>query len=70
MQKFSKEDMGYLSYNKIKVIKRKAYGLHDIEYFSLIIKSASSCNYMGDEPLDLKSLGILVKHSDKNTLSV
>lgn len=26
--------------NKIKVIKRKAYGFHDIEYFSLIIKSA------------------------------
>lgn len=24
--------------NKIKVIKRKAYGFHDIEYFSLIIK--------------------------------
>lgn len=26
--------------NKIKVIKRKAYGFHDIEYFSLIIKDA------------------------------
>ncbi len=26
--------------NKIKVIKRKAYGFHDIEYFSLVIKSA------------------------------
>lgn len=26
--------------NKIKVIKRKAYGFHDIEYFSLIIKNA------------------------------
>ena len=26
--------------NKIKVIKRKAYGFHDIEYFSLIIKCA------------------------------
>ena len=26
--------------NKIKVIKRKAYGFHDIEYFSLIIKSS------------------------------
>lgn len=26
--------------NKIKVIKRKAYGFHDVEYFSLIIKSA------------------------------
>ncbi|MFZ6017719.1 MAG: transposase [Nitrospirota bacterium] len=25
--------------NKIKVIKRKAYGFHDIEYFSLIIKN-------------------------------
>lgn len=30
--------------NKIKVIKRKAYGFHDVEYFSLIIKSAFSCN--------------------------
>lgn len=28
--------------NKIKVIKRKAYGFHDIEYFSLIIKNAFS----------------------------
>lgn len=26
--------------NKIKVIKRKAYGFHDIEYFSLVIKDA------------------------------
>lgn len=26
--------------NKVKVIKRKAYGFHDIEYFSLIIKNA------------------------------
>ncbi|MER3525394.1 MAG: hypothetical protein C4326_15470 [Ignavibacteria bacterium] len=26
--------------NKIKVLKRKAYGFHDIEYFSLIIKNA------------------------------
>ena len=26
--------------NKIKIIKRKAYGFHDIEYFSLIIKNA------------------------------
>ena len=26
--------------NKIKVIKRKAYGFHDVEYFSLIIKCA------------------------------
>jgi len=26
--------------NKIKVIKRKAYGFHDIEYFSLVIKNA------------------------------
>jgi len=26
--------------NKIKVIKRKAYGFHDIEYFSLIIKDS------------------------------
>jgi transposase len=26
--------------NKIKVIKRKAYGFHDMEYFSLVIKSA------------------------------
>lgn len=26
--------------NKIKVIKSKAYGFHDIEYFSLIIKSS------------------------------
>lgn len=26
--------------NKIKVIKRKAYGFHDVEYFSLIIKGA------------------------------
>ncbi len=25
---------------KFKVIKRKAYGFHDIEYFSLIIKNA------------------------------
>ena len=31
--------------NKIKVIKRKAYGFHDVEYFSLIIKSAlAHCN--------------------------
>jgi transposase len=31
--------------NKIKVIKRKAYGFHDIEYFSLIIKNAfAHCN--------------------------
>ncbi len=31
--------------NKIKVIKRKAYGFHDVEYFSLIIKNAFSfCN--------------------------
>lgn len=31
--------------NKIKVIKRKAYGFHDIEYFSLIIKNAfAPCN--------------------------
>lgn len=28
--------------NKIKVIKRKAYGFHDLEYFSLIIKNAFS----------------------------
>jgi transposase len=26
--------------NKIKVIKRKAYGYHDLEYFSLIIKDS------------------------------
>ena len=26
--------------NKIKVIKRKAYGFHDVEYFSLVIKNA------------------------------
>jgi len=26
--------------NKVKVIKRKAYGFHDLEYFSLIIKNA------------------------------
>ncbi len=26
--------------NKIKVIKRKAYGFHDMEYFGLVIKSA------------------------------
>ena len=26
--------------NKIKVIKRKAYGFHDIDYFSLLIKNA------------------------------
>ncbi len=26
--------------NKIKVIKRKVYGFHDIEYFSLIIKDS------------------------------
>ncbi len=26
--------------NKIKVIKHKAYGFHDIEYFYLIIKNA------------------------------
>lgn len=31
--------------NKIKVIKRKAYGFHDVEYFSLIIKNAFAfCN--------------------------
>jgi len=31
--------------NKIKVIKRKAYGFKDIEYFSLIIKSTfADCN--------------------------
>jgi len=31
--------------NKIKVIKRKAYGFHDVEYFSLIIKDAfATCN--------------------------
>ena len=31
--------------NKIKVIKRKAYGFHDVEYFSLIIKdSFGNCN--------------------------
>ena len=31
--------------NKIKVIKRKAYGFHDIEYFSLVIKDAfAHCN--------------------------
>ena len=28
--------------NKIKVIKRRAYGFHDIEYFSLIIKDSFS----------------------------
>jgi transposase len=28
--------------NKVKVIKRKAYGFHDIDYFSLIIKNAFS----------------------------
>jgi transposase len=28
--------------NKVKVIKRKAYGFHDIEYFSLVIKDAFS----------------------------
>jgi transposase len=26
--------------NKIKVIKHKAFGFHDVEYFSLIIKDA------------------------------
>ena len=26
--------------NKIKVIKRKAYGFHDTEYFFLVIKDA------------------------------
>ncbi|MEW5806205.1 MAG: transposase, partial [Acidobacteriota bacterium] len=26
--------------NKIKVIKRKAYGYHDLEYFSLVVKNA------------------------------
>lgn len=31
--------------NKIKVIKRKAYGFHDVFYFSLIIRNAfASCN--------------------------
>lgn len=30
--------------NKIKVIKRKAYGFHDVEYSSLIIKSALQLN--------------------------
>ncbi len=30
--------------NKIKVIKRKAYGFHDFEYFSLIIKDAFTTN--------------------------
>jgi transposase len=31
--------------NKIKVLKRKAYGFHDIQYFSLIIKNAfAQCN--------------------------
>ncbi|HBR10110.1 TPA: hypothetical protein DD712_02495 [Candidatus Acetothermia bacterium] len=31
--------------NKIKVIKRKTYGFHDVEYFSLIIKDAfATCN--------------------------
>ena len=31
--------------NKIKVIKRRAYGYHDLEYFSLIIKdSFARCN--------------------------
>jgi len=33
--------------NKIKVIKRKAYGFHDVEYFSLIIKSAFSLQLNG-----------------------
>lgn len=33
--------------NKIKVIKRKAYGFHDIEYFSLIIKGAFSLQLNG-----------------------
>jgi transposase len=28
--------------NKVKVIKRKAYGFHDLEYFSLVIKDAFS----------------------------
>ncbi|MCX6256260.1 MAG: transposase, partial [Bacteroidia bacterium] len=26
--------------NKIKVIKRKAYGFHDVEYFTLIIRDS------------------------------
>ncbi|MBW2040221.1 MAG: transposase [Deltaproteobacteria bacterium] len=26
--------------NKIKVIKRRAYGFHDTEYFCLVIKDA------------------------------
>jgi transposase len=31
--------------NKIKVIKHKAYGFHDMEYFSLVIKDAfTRCN--------------------------
>jgi transposase len=30
--------------NKIKVIKRKAYGFHDIRYFSLKVIQAFSCN--------------------------
>lgn len=31
--------------NKIKVIKRRAYGFHDIEYFALVIKDAfARCN--------------------------
>jgi transposase len=31
--------------NKIKVIKRRAYGFHDMEYFSLVIKDAfARCN--------------------------
>ena len=30
--------------NKIKVIKRKAYGFHDLRYFSLKVMQAFSCN--------------------------
>lgn len=30
--------------NKIKVIKRKAYGFNDVEYFILVVKEAFSCN--------------------------
>jgi transposase len=29
--------------NKIKVIKRRAYGFHDMEYFALVIKDAFAC---------------------------
>jgi transposase len=32
--------------NKIKVIKRRAYGFHDMEYFALVIKDAfARCNF-------------------------